>query len=63
MQFGSNGNFVVLWGYGDLQMTSRVTSDLKFELTDLNYLCYHAFLASEYFLEMIKRKEEADYHP
>ena len=67
VHIGSNGNFYDLWGCGDLQMTSRVTSDLKFELTDLNYQCYHAFLASEYFLEMIKRKEgrkeEANYHP
>ena len=39
-------------------MTSRVTSDLKFELTGLNDLYYHAFLASKYFLEMIKRRKE-----
>ena len=39
-------------------MTSRVTSDLKFELTGLNDLCYHSFLASKCFLEMIRRKEE-----
>ena len=57
VHIGSNGNSINLWGCGDLQMTSVVTSDLKFELTDLNYQCYHAFLASEYFLEMIKRKE------
>ena len=50
-----------------LPLTAMIASDLNFELTDLNDLCYHAFLASEYFLEMIKRKEgrkeEADYHP
>ena len=34
-----------LWGHGSLQMTSA---------SDLNYLCSHAFLACEYFPEMIQ---------
>ena len=34
-------------GYNSLQMTSEVTSDLTFELSDLNYSCYHASLASK----------------
>ena len=51
------GNFDGLSGYGDLQMTSRVTSDPKFELTGLNDLNYHTFMAFTCFLEMIKKKE------
>ena len=38
----SNG----LRGHGGLQTTSGVRSDLKILLSDLNYICYHAFLAS-----------------
>ena len=34
-------------------MTSEVTSDLKIELSDLNYLGSHASLAYKGFLEMI----------
>ena len=41
----------------DLQMTSKVISDPKFELTGLNDPSYYAFLTSKCFLEIIKRKE------
>ena len=34
-------------------MTSKVTSDLKIELSDLNYLGSYASLAYKGFLEMI----------
>ena len=40
----------------DLQMTSKVISDPKFELTGLNDPSYYAFLASKCFLEIIKRR-------
>ena len=33
---GWNSLFGGLWGHGGLHMTSEVTSDLKFELSDLN---------------------------
>ena len=42
VHIASNG----LRGHGGLQTTSEVTSDHKIQLSDLNYLCYHAPLAS-----------------
>ena len=36
----SNHQFVGLWGHGGLQMTSEVASDLKFEISGLNTLCW-----------------------
>ena len=45
-------------------MTSEVKADLKIELSDLNYLCCHASLACEGFLEMIHTtNDEANYDP
>ena len=41
----SNSNLGGLLGHDGLQMTSEVTSDLKIELSDLDYLCFHASLA------------------
>ena len=35
-----------LRGHSSLQTTSEVRYDLKIQLSDLNYICYHAFLAS-----------------
>ena len=35
-----------LRGHSGLQTTSEVRSDLKIQLSDLNYICHHAFLAS-----------------
>ena len=40
MHISSYGNFNGLGGCGDLQMTSKVTFDLKFELTGLIDLSY-----------------------
>ena len=42
-----------LWGHDGLQMTSEVTSDLKIELSDLNYLFVHASPDCKGFPEMI----------
>ena len=39
-------------------MTSEVTSDLKIELSDLNYLGSHASLAYKGFLEMIDTDDD-----
>ena len=41
----SNSLLGGLWGHDGLQMTSEVTSDLKIELSDLNYLCDQAYVA------------------
>ena len=46
--------FSGLWGHGGLQMALEVTSDLRFELSNLNYICYHASLACKGFLEIIQ---------
>ena len=35
-----------LRGHSGLQTTSEVRHDLKIQLSDLNYICYHTFLAS-----------------
>ena len=35
-------------------MALEVTSDLRFKLSNLNYMCYHASLACKGFLEMIE---------
>ena len=43
-------------------MASEVISDIKIELSDLNYLCYHVYLASKGLHEMIATYEEI-YHP
>ena len=50
----SNSNLGGLLGHDGLQMTSEVTSDLKIELSDLDYLCFHVSLACKGFLEMIQ---------
>ena len=49
-----NSHLGGLLGHDGLQMTSEVTSDLKIELSDLNYPCSHASVASKGFLEMIE---------
>ena len=61
-----NSSFGGLWGHGDLQMTSEVKADLKIELSDLNYLCSHAYLACKCFPEMIdtdNQQQTANYDP
>ena len=42
-----NSHFGGLGGHGGLQTTSEVTSGLKIKLSDLNYLCCHAFPVSK----------------
>ena len=37
-------------------MTSKATNDLRFEISDLNYLCSHVVLASKGFCELIHRR-------
>ena len=45
-------------------MTSEDTSEVRFELSDLNYLYSHASLACKGFLEMIATdKRTASYDP
>ena len=46
-------------------MTSEVKTDLKIELSDLNYLSSHASLACRGLLEMIHTtdKQKANYDP
>ena len=39
-------------------MASEVVSDLRIELSDLNYLCYHVYLASKGLHEMNDTTEE-----
>ena len=41
----SNSHLGGLLGHDGLQMTSEVKADLKTELSDLNYECFHASLA------------------
>ena len=50
----SNSRLGGLWGHDGLQMTSEVTSDLKIELSDLNYLYSYASLACKGCREMIE---------
>ena len=47
-----------LIGHGGLQTTSEVRSDLKIQLSDLDYICNHAFLASNghYFKNVVRRR-------
>ena len=49
----SDGHLSGLGGYGGHKMNSEVKAGLKIELSDLNYLCFNAFLACKGFLEMI----------
>ena len=47
-------------------MASEVISDIKIELFDLNYLCYHVYLASKGLNELNQtyvRTNEEIYHP
>ena len=48
VHIASNG----LRGHGGLQTTSEVTSDLKIQLSDLDYLCSHVSLASKCFYSL-----------
>ena len=41
-----NCYFVDLGGHGSLQTASEFTNDLGIELSDINYICCHIFLAS-----------------
>ena len=59
----SNSHFGGVWGHGGLQMTSEVTSDLGNELSDLNYLCTHGFVASISSNSMKFTEKEAKYDP
>ena len=52
----SYSHFGGLWGCGGLQMTLEAPYDLRFELDDLNILCWHVFLASKGFSELILRR-------
>ena len=53
LEFASESHFHGLRGSSALQMTSEVTSEVRFELSGLNYLCSHASLAFKGFPEMI----------
>ena len=44
-------------------MTSEVTSDLKIQLSDLDYLCYHVSLASKGLHELNCNRAEEVYDP
>ena len=46
-----------------LLMTSEVTSDLGIELSDLDYLCSHGFVASKTSNSMKFTEKEAKYDP
>ena len=46
----SYSHFGGLWGCGSLQMTSEAAYALIFELSDLNYLCWHVSLAANGFI-------------
>ena len=60
-----NSHFGGLWGHSGLNMTSEVTSDLKFDFCSLNNQCSSASLASIvlYLTNLARRKKEAKYHP
>ena len=48
-----------LWGSSGLQMTSVVTSEVRFELSGLNYPCSHASLPCKCFSEMIETTDNS----
>ena len=47
VHIASKSHFGGLLGHGGLQIASEVTSGLRFELTDLKYLCSHVSKASK----------------
>ena len=57
MHIASNG----LRGYGGLQTTPEVLSDLEIQLIDLDYICFHVPLASKGLHEINDTYEEV-YH-
>ena len=63
MHVASNSHFGGFWGCGGLQMTSEATYDLRFELSDLNCLCCHVFLAFKDFCELIQSRPKRTYWP
>ena len=48
-------------GFGGLKMTSEAANDLIFGLRDLNYLCWHVFLACKCFHELIQRRKRRNH--
>ena len=53
-----------LRGHGGVQTASEVRSDLKIQLSDLNYTCSHVFLPSKVLYELNATQEEEEvYHP
>ena len=54
VHIASNG----IQGHGGLQTTSEVTSDLKIQLSDIDYLCSHVSLASKcsFSLDLARRR-------
>ena len=51
-----DSHFVGLWGYGRRQNPSEVIAGPGIEVSDLNYLCHYASLASGAFSGLIKRR-------
>ena len=56
----SNRDLGDLWGNGGLQMASEVKSDLKFELSDLNFICCNVYLINLYLKKSISKEEEEE---
>ena len=44
-------------------MTSDIISEAIFEISDLDYICWHVSLASKWFCKMIKMNRETKQHP
>ena len=64
VQVASNGHLHGLCGHDGLQTASEVTSGLGIELSDLNYPCSHAYLASKGLHELNQTTTtEEIYHP
>ena len=54
MHIDSESHFHGPWGSIGLQMASKVTYEIRFELSGLNCLCSHASLACNCFPEMVE---------
>ena len=65
MHIASESHFHGLWRSSGFQITSEVTSEVRFEFSCLNYLCSHACsLACKYFPQMIETTDNgANYDP
>ena len=60
VNIASNNHFGGLWGHYDLQMASEVKSDLRFELSDLNFIGSNVYIIILFLKKSIWKEDKKD---